>query len=94
MTVRWLSVAEQDFSEALGFYIEESPQAAERFCDEIDRSIELIQKKPTTFRVMRRQPCSEIGYFPAMRAEPLQPTRVHRFYRGGALLGGLRGEQR
>jgi mannose-6-phosphate isomerase len=27
-----------------------------------------------------------------MRAEPLQPTRVHRFYRGGALLGRLRGE--
>jgi mannose-6-phosphate isomerase len=29
---------------------------------------------------------------PAMSAEPLQPTRVHRFYRGGALLGRLRGE--
>jgi len=27
-----------------------------------------------------------------MRAEPLQATRVHRFYRGGALLGRLRGE--
>src|SRR5881398_3776923 len=27
-----------------------------------------------------------------MNAEPLQPTRVHRFYRGGALLGRLRGE--
>ena len=27
-----------------------------------------------------------------MRAEPLQPTRVHRFYRGGALLGRLRDE--
>jgi mannose-6-phosphate isomerase len=27
-----------------------------------------------------------------MRAEPLQPTRVHRFYRGGALLGRLRSE--
>jgi mannose-6-phosphate isomerase len=27
-----------------------------------------------------------------MRAEPLRPTRVHRFYRGGALLGRLRGE--
>jgi mannose-6-phosphate isomerase len=27
-----------------------------------------------------------------MSAEPLQPTRVHRFYRGGALLGQLRGE--
>ena len=27
-----------------------------------------------------------------MSAEPLQPTRVHRFYRGGALLGRLRGE--
>jgi mannose-6-phosphate isomerase len=27
-----------------------------------------------------------------MSAEPLQPARVHRFYRGGALLGQLRGE--
>jgi mannose-6-phosphate isomerase len=27
-----------------------------------------------------------------MRPEPLQPTRVHRFYRGGALLDRLRGE--
>jgi len=26
-----------------------------------------------------------------VRAEPLLPTRVHRFYRGGALLGALRG---
>lgn len=27
-----------------------------------------------------------------MRAEPLLPTRVYRFYRGGALIGRLRGE--
>ena len=27
-----------------------------------------------------------------MQAVPLQPTRVHRFYRGGALLGRLRGD--
>ena len=27
-----------------------------------------------------------------MRAERLLPTRVYRFYRGGALLGRLRGE--
>lgn len=27
-----------------------------------------------------------------MHAESLQPTRVHRFYRGGALIGRLRGE--
>ena len=28
----------------------------------------------------------------AVRPLPLEPTRVHRFYRGGALLGRLRGE--
>jgi mannose-6-phosphate isomerase len=28
----------------------------------------------------------------AVRAQPLTPTRVYRFYRGGALLGRLRGE--
>jgi plasmid stabilization system protein ParE len=54
MTVRWLSAAEQDFSEALDFYLGESPQAAEQFCEEIDRSIALVQKKPTTFRILRR----------------------------------------
>ena len=29
---------------------------------------------------------------PPVQAEPLQPARVHRFYRGGALLGRLRDE--
>ena len=51
MKVRWLSVAETDFSEALDYYLydEQSPMGAADFADEIDHAIDAIRTSPFTF---------------------------------------------
>ncbi len=51
MKVRWLSVAESDFSEALDYYLndQQSPQAAAEFADGIDHAVDAIQSTPFTY---------------------------------------------
>ena len=51
MKIRWLSVAESDFSEALDYYLYDqlSPMAAADFADEIDNALNSIRASPETF---------------------------------------------
>jgi plasmid stabilization system protein ParE len=51
MKVRWLSVAESDFSEALDYYLNDaqSPMAASDFADEVDHALDAIRNSPLTF---------------------------------------------
>ena len=53
MTVRWLSIAEFDFSEALDHYLydEQSTPAAASFAEEIDLAIKAVQNSPLTFPI-------------------------------------------
>ena len=45
--VRWRSVAVRDLDEAYGFIAEESPEAAERLLDAVDKSISLLRENPS-----------------------------------------------
>ncbi len=46
MTVRNLSVADEELADAMMFYLGESPMAADRFIDEFDRARKEILRDP------------------------------------------------
>ena len=46
MNLRRLSPAEDEYVQAAAFYLEESPQAAARFADEVEEAIEDILRNP------------------------------------------------
>ncbi len=51
MKIRWLSAAETDLTEALDYYIEESPMAAIRFTEELDEALIPIANSPHLFPI-------------------------------------------
>ena len=51
MKVRRLSPAEEEYVQSAAFYLEESPQAAERFADEVEEAVAEIASDPTRYPI-------------------------------------------
>ena len=56
MKLRFLSAAESEFAESTAWYFNESPQAADRFCEEVQNAYEEILNDPY------RYPIKEDGF--------------------------------
>ena len=51
MRVRRLSAAEDEFLNSVAFYLGESPQAAERFVNEVESAVEELSRDPNLYPV-------------------------------------------
>ena len=51
MKLRFLSAAESEYAESAAWYLDESPQAADRFCEEVEEAYKAIQSAPYRYPV-------------------------------------------
>ena len=60
--VRFLSIAEEDFSELVSFIAAENPTAANAVADNIEKNLVLLSHNPKLGRIPRDEEIKNLGY--------------------------------
>lgn len=60
--VRFLSIAEEDFSELVSFIAAENPTAANAVADSIEKNLALLSHNPKLGRIPRDEEIKNLGY--------------------------------
>lgn len=60
--VRFLSIAEEDFSEIVSFIAAENPTAANAVADSIEKNLTLLSQNPRLGRIPRDEEIKNLGY--------------------------------
>ncbi len=60
--IRFLRVAEEDFTEIISFIADDNPTAAIAIADKIGKNIELLSENPMLGRVPRDEDIKNLGY--------------------------------
>lgn len=60
--VRFLSIAEEDFTEIVSYIAADNPAAAEVIANKIEKNIELLSENPKIGRIPRDEEIKNLGY--------------------------------
>ncbi|AFH48067.1 RelE/StbE family addiction module toxin [Ignavibacterium album JCM 16511] len=60
--IKFLPIAEEDFSEIITFIAADNPNAAESLADKIEKSIQLLTENPLMGRKPRDEEIRKLGY--------------------------------
>jgi toxin ParE1/3/4 len=60
--IRFLKIAEEDFTETVKFIAEDNPTAAEAIATKIEKNLELLLENPYLGRVPRDEEIRNLGY--------------------------------
>lgn len=60
--VRFLNIAEEDFSEIISFIAADNPTAADAIAKKIEKNLELLSKNPSLGRIPREEEIKNLGY--------------------------------
>lgn len=60
--VRFLSIAEEDFSEIVSFIASDNPAAANSVADNIEKNLTLLSQNPNLGRIPRDEEIKNLGY--------------------------------
>ena len=60
--VRFLKIAEEDFTEIVTFISDENPNAANTIADKIEKDLELLSENPFLGRTPRDEGIKNLGY--------------------------------
>ena len=60
--VRFLSIAEEDFTEIVSFIAADNPAAANAIADKIEKNLELLSGNPNLGRIPREEEIRNLGY--------------------------------
>jgi addiction module RelE/StbE family toxin len=60
--VRFLSIAEEDFTEIVSFIAADNPVAANVIADKIEKNLELLSGNPNLGRIPREEQIRNLGY--------------------------------
>jgi len=60
--VRFLSIAEEDFTEIISFIAADNPTAAYAMANKIEKNLELLSENPNLGRIPREEEIRNLGY--------------------------------
>lgn len=60
--VRFLSIAEEDFTEIISFIAADNPTAAFAMANKIEKNLELLSENPNLGRIPREEEIRNLGY--------------------------------
>lgn len=60
--VRFLSIAEEDFTEIISFIAADNPIAADAIANKIEKNLELLSGNPNLGRIPREEEIRNLGY--------------------------------
>ena len=60
--IRFLRIAEEDFTEIVSYIAAENPAAANSFAIKIEKNLELLSKNPLMGRIPRNEEIRNLGY--------------------------------
>lgn len=60
--IRFLKIAEEDFTEIISFIADDNPTAAEAIATKIEKNLELLSENPRLGRVPRDEEIKNLGY--------------------------------
>jgi toxin ParE1/3/4 len=60
--IRFLSIAEEDFTEIVSYIAADNPKAADSIADKIEKNLVLLSKNPKLGRIPREDEMKNLGY--------------------------------